>query len=1236
MKRGKVIFTIIRMLSPLLFLGCGAFHYALRCMENGEMECARRNFYQASTPIQETDNCPALYGYLYTAYFLGEKEKERIASLKEDFPTKTYSKMEGFIGLLKTLEADKPFYDRYQELIKSGRCTPEKVIKKIKIEDAEEKYLSLIEEVQKEINRLKEKVLIQSKSFYQRRKKEIFAHLAKEEEEMATTKFLELEGIIRGVKEEDRFAKYLLSLRKKLAVLITENFYVRIFRMLEDGETEKAVNHYKDLESILNKINGLEYVKKRLEDLKLSMGFRLMELGNRKVAELLLKNDFSGAKDTISFTISSLTFLQVKDFFKDDIVELQNFWVNVSKQIYCKNISTFLKGGLKGVAYFFYYSLNNLLSETEGNHLCAGIDNSVFEEEKRRLLRKYGLRIFLMAPADIRDIVEEEINKYSPELSLTEQYENRKRVRISFKKFHSIKRIESRDRYKIVYFDTNLGGLVDQAPPSGTYSDCKYKLESNYFEREKEKLRKQMEESREYLEEGGVWGVLGAIGAVASVGGRVGVEVEEANCKSAVKKYNEIYTVISSSLRVLNYQKEHWAKEFSGVLQIYLDDEMVKEQPIEDRMEDVAVKILSGEPYHAEKCAPYVNFYILQDVIEERGLYDAELCKSVSPHEVSFPTNKEILRKKAEEVLPEVIKEIYSLLSPVNKLKENLTKNPTPNDFQEYLMALYAFTKDESYITRMKDLLNNYKVFKVQDDLKTFQMLKSREKQVVEKGLPKLTFSSFQIIDEDRDGIYEGGEKISIKFSIMNQGTGSAKGVVLKIEGGEYIGFKDKKIGLIRPKELKRETFEHLLPEKVSGEKNLIIFARDVRGIETERVKKTIVFSPFENPKLNFQVVLTKEGNKNSRIDPGEEVSIEMYIINKGGDLRDATVEAVFPPDIILQSPNLFSFRSIEKNDSVKVEMSFVVPQSYAEGHKEFPVTLKIGGRGFKDIIQKKIPLGEVVYAQAPPQFKMKERKRTITFYSPVDRWVVKFKQPLKEKEAVALIIGIEDYAEMPPSRFSDNDAVLFYNFLKKVMGVKDVKILLNEEATYLKIKSALKDIKELATGKTVYLYFSGHGYPKNEKPAIVPYDASQNAVEESLIFLSEMVRTIKGGNPEQVVVIADACFSGLSREGKFITPSARPLVVVKEENYLSKTIVLTATSPKGKSYAFEDKYHGAFTYSLIASVRFMVEKKGLKSIKASALYRVLEAYFKKLRGRKGFHDQLPQLYAESEEEVVF
>jgi hypothetical protein len=201
-----------------------------------------------------------------------------------------------------------------------------------------------------------------------------------------------------------------------------------------------------------------------------------------------------------------------------------------------------------------------------------------------------------------------------------------------------------------------------------------------------------------------------------------------------------------------------------------------------------------------------------------------------------------------------------------------------------------------------------------------------------------------------------------------------------------------------------------------------------------------------------------------------------------------------------------------------------------------------------------------------------------------------------------AVVIGISGYKGVQPLRYADKDALAFYDYLAKDIGVpkEQATLLLNEQATLINLKRTLgTDLRRKAGEKdTVIVYYAGHGAPEADASAvdddglekyIVPYDADPRDLYTTGLPMREIETIFQRLSPERIIFISDSCYSGATAGRTFATSSRRAVVSETFLNRLSKgkgRIILSASKASEVSEEREDLGHGVFTYYLLEGLR--------------------------------------------------
>ena len=198
--------------------------------------------------------------------------------------------------------------------------------------------------------------------------------------------------------------------------------------------------------------------------------------------------------------------------------------------------------------------------------------------------------------------------------------------------------------------------------------------------------------------------------------------------------------------------------------------------------------------------------------------------------------------------------------------------------------------------------------------------------------------------------------------------------------------------------------------------------------------------------------------------------------------------------------------------------------------------------------------------------------------------------KPQPARDAVAIIIGIQNYKLIPKAEYASQDAQVFYDYASRALGIKqeNIKLLLDDEADVSGILTAFQNWLPLKVrkGKTdVYVFYSGHGLPSPDGKSLffLPVGANKDFVAKTAISQQEIVAGLKAAQPKSVTMFIDSCYSGQIRTGETLLASARPVVLtVQETAYPPDFTVITASASDQIASSSPDLKHGIFSYYLM------------------------------------------------------
>ena len=196
-----------------------------------------------------------------------------------------------------------------------------------------------------------------------------------------------------------------------------------------------------------------------------------------------------------------------------------------------------------------------------------------------------------------------------------------------------------------------------------------------------------------------------------------------------------------------------------------------------------------------------------------------------------------------------------------------------------------------------------------------------------------------------------------------------------------------------------------------------------------------------------------------------------------------------------------------------------------------------------------------------------------------------------------ALIVGVSNYPYVKPLNFAEEDALLFFEFLRSKAGGEvpenHIKLLLNEQATHANVTAGLAWLNnslgaQPQDGDRVYIYLSGHGDAYDASEAYyLCYDSNPAGDKDNYqlggalnigIMKNRVASMVRKG--VEVILVVDACRSG-------DVPGVRSGIRNPYQSVIEEPVgevLLLSAGPN--QFALEDRRwgggHGGFTWYLI------------------------------------------------------
>ena len=206
---------------------------------------------------------------------------------------------------------------------------------------------------------------------------------------------------------------------------------------------------------------------------------------------------------------------------------------------------------------------------------------------------------------------------------------------------------------------------------------------------------------------------------------------------------------------------------------------------------------------------------------------------------------------------------------------------------------------------------------------------------------------------------------------------------------------------------------------------------------------------------------------------------------------------------------------------------------------------------------------------------------------SDIDRFVPHSKSA--RPKALAVVFGVETYLQAPPATYSAEDARTAARYFEHTLGIPAprIQLLLNEDVTLGQLHRIFgRDgwlARRVDESTDVFVFFAGHGVSSTDAfdPYLIPSDGDLNYIQQTGFPLDLMIESLAALGAGSSTVFIDACFSGITRDGRTLFEGSRPLVVAPVRRELAGVSVFSAAKGTQTAGSLDDQGHGLFSYYL-------------------------------------------------------
>lgn len=238
------------------------------------------------------------------------------------------------------------------------------------------------------------------------------------------------------------------------------------------------------------------------------------------------------------------------------------------------------------------------------------------------------------------------------------------------------------------------------------------------------------------------------------------------------------------------------------------------------------------------------------------------------------------------------------------------------------------------------------------------------------------------------------------------------------------------------------------------------------------------------------------------------------------------------------------------------------------------------------------------------------------------------------KNQAYAVVIGIEDYRDLPKVDYAKRDAEMVKQYLIKALGYREQNIvtILNDRVTRSQLEARLEQWlpRQVGTNQDaeVFVYYGGHGAPdpNTNQAFLVPYDGDPAFLETTAYPLTRLYTALGSLPARQITLVMDSCFSGAGGRS-VIAKGARPMLITVENPLLAtpNLVVLSAAAGNQISSALPEKRHGLFTYYFLKGLQGEADINKDGAVDIQELYDYLKPHVE-TAARRMNAEQSPQL----------
>lgn len=332
------------------------------------------------------------------------------------------------------------------------------------------------------------------------------------------------------------------------------------------------------------------------------------------------------------------------------------------------------------------------------------------------------------------------------------------------------------------------------------------------------------------------------------------------------------------------------------------------------------------------------------------------------------------------------------------------------------------------------------------------------------------------------------------------------------------------------------------------------------------------------------------------KVYAGSVTELVIIIQNQGMGMAKGVGIELFPGEgiTLLGIPETASLGDIAPGGYAEHRLSFAVPIEV----KELPFHIRITEERSKFNTEKLSLNLPFVASRRPAQVTTISGKEAQYNPAALPSFLVDTENDIPQgksrKNAYAIILGIEDYQNLPPATYALRDAQWVKEYFKTALGIPEANIISyeNDKVTRSRLATIFDEnyFSKMLKDKDdeLYIYYSGHGAPPppgGNQAYLAAWDADFASIENTCYPVNDIYLALNNLKTQNVTVFLDACFSGVSKE-RLALKEGKPVFIAPTNKGIIGDITLFAAAEADEiAHVYDDKQHGMFTYHLLKGI---------------------------------------------------